>query len=144
MKTMSSATARCHPAFDGGRDSMRSRSSTHQGTCCGRELFSEVLDLATGVGILVYTLAPFALPALALVAVTGVLLLIPLFAGAILAAPILLRRHWRRSHARASRARQLAPPERKVRRPRVSTLGATGDPTEILGEVSASQNAGHS
>jgi hypothetical protein len=91
---MSDSTARCRPAFAHGRDSKRSRSSGHRGTRCGRELFSEVLDLATGLGPLTLSLALFALPALALVAVAAVVLLTPLLVGAMLAAPILLGRHW--------------------------------------------------
>lgn len=132
MKTMSSSTARCRPGFDAGWDSPQSHSSTHQRTCCGREVFSEVLDLATGVGLLVFTLAPFALPAIALVAVAAVVLMIPALVGAMLAVPILLGRRWWRSHARPSRVSQAATVGPQVRRPGVSTLGASGDPTEIV------------
>ena len=41
------------------------------------ELVSEVFDLAAGAGMLIFTLAPFALPALALAALAAVALLIP-------------------------------------------------------------------
>jgi hypothetical protein len=60
----------------------------------GIELLSEVSDLVTGAGLLIFVLAPFALPGLALAAVAIVVLLIPVLIGAILAAPILLVRRW--------------------------------------------------
>jgi hypothetical protein len=123
---------RCRPASDQGWSSERNRWSKPQGTCCGRELFSEALDLATGVGLLIFTLAPFALPALALVAVAAVLLMFPLLVGAMLATPILLGRRWWRSHAQPSRVSQPAAVGLEVRRPGVSTPGASGDPTEIV------------
>jgi hypothetical protein len=127
---ISDSTARGGRAFDHGWNSNSKRD--RQATCCDRKLFSEVLDLATGVGLLVFTLAPFALPALALVAVAAVLLMIPVLVGAILAAPILVGWRWWRSHARASRVSQPATVGREVRRPGVSTPGASGDPTEIV------------
>jgi hypothetical protein len=46
-------------------------------TPSGLELLSEVSDLTAGLAILTFTLAPLALPALALTALTAVLLLIP-------------------------------------------------------------------
>ena len=58
------------------------------------ELVSEVSGLVTGAGLLIFVLAPFALPGLALAAVAIVVLLIPFLIGAILAAPILLVRRW--------------------------------------------------
>lgn len=73
----------------------------------GVEPISEVSDLAAGAGILVFTLAPFALPALLMMAVVAVALAIPpLVVGAILAAPILLTRRWRRSRDRTTIARR--------------------------------------
>ena len=48
----------------------------------------------TGAGLLIFVLAPFALPGLALAAVAIVVLLIPVLIGAILTAPILLVRRW--------------------------------------------------
>lgn len=117
------------------------RLSKPRTTCCGRELFSEVLDLATGVGLLIFTLAPSALPALALMAVAAVVLLIPVLVGPILATPILLGRHWWRSHARASRVSQRTIPGREVRRAGVSTLGASRDPMEIVDTECQSLNA---
>ena len=91
---MSDSTPRGGPACDEGWDSKRIRLSKPQATRRGRELIHEVLDLATGVGLLIFTLAPFALPALALIVVGAVVLLIPVLVGAILATPILLGRHW--------------------------------------------------
>jgi hypothetical protein len=64
----------------------------------GTELLSEVSDLVTGAGLLIFVLAPFALPGLALAAVAIVVLLIPVLIGAILTAPILLV--WRWWHSR--------------------------------------------
>jgi hypothetical protein len=58
-----------------------------------------VSDLAAGLGILTFTLAPLAIPALALTALTAVVLLIPVLGGALLAAPFLLAgRCWRARH----------------------------------------------
>jgi hypothetical protein len=141
VKIMSDSSARSRPASDPGWNSKRSHSSTHQAASCGRELFGEVLDLATGVGLLVFTLAPFALPALALVAVAGVLLMIPVLVGAILATPILLGRHWWRSHARASLVSQPAVRGRELPRAGVSNLGASGDRAEIVDTESLSLKA---
>lgn len=74
----------------------------------GIELVSEVSDLAFGIGLLIFVLAPLALPALALAAVAIVVLLIPMLAGTILAAPILLMRHlWKsREHTFAAEMRR--------------------------------------
>ena len=53
-------------------------------------------DLAVGAGMLTFTLAPFALPGLALTALVAVMLLIPALALALLLAPFLVaRRCWR-------------------------------------------------
>ncbi len=60
----------------------------------GIELVSEMSGLAAGAGMLLFVLAPLALPALALAAVATVVLLIPPIVGAILTAPILLLRRW--------------------------------------------------
>jgi hypothetical protein len=55
-----------------------------------------VADLALGVGLLIFVLAPFALPFLALLALVAVLMLIPVLPVALLLAPLLLaRRDWR-------------------------------------------------
>jgi len=79
---ISDSAARGRPEFDHGSNSKSNGFSMPQATCCGRELFSEVLDLATGVGLLTFTLAPLALPALALVAVAAALLMISVLVGA--------------------------------------------------------------
>lgn len=81
---------------------------THQSPRSGLDLVSEVSDLATGAGLLIFTLAPFALPALALTVLAGSLLLIPVVAGPLLAAPFLLARHWWRSRDRRSPATSAA------------------------------------
>jgi hypothetical protein len=53
-------------------------------------------DLAVGAGMLIFMLAPFSLPVLALTALAAVALLIPAAVGAMLAAPFLqARRRWR-------------------------------------------------
>ena len=66
------------------------------------DLISEVSDLVTGAGILLFVLAPFALPFLALLAFVGIVLLIPVVLGAMLVTPVLVARRWRRPHARSS------------------------------------------
>jgi hypothetical protein len=66
------------------------------------EFVSEVSDLAAGAAMLTFTLAPFALPALALTVFAAVALLIPGVVGVVLAAPFLLARRWRRSRGRLS------------------------------------------
>ena len=63
-----------------------------------------------------FTLAPFALPALALVAVAAVLLMIPVLVATMLATPILLGGRWWRSYARPSRVSQPATVALEVRR----------------------------
>jgi len=64
------------------------------------ELVSEVSDLAAGVGLLIFTLTPLALPALAPTALVAIVLLIPALVGAMLAAPFLLAWRWRRARDR--------------------------------------------
>ena len=74
------------------------------------EFVGEVADLAVGAGILTFTLAPFALPALALIALTAAVLLIPALAVALLLAPFLVARGWWRSRDRAAHATRSGPP----------------------------------
>jgi hypothetical protein len=76
--------------------------SAHQSQS-GLELVSELSDLAAGAGILIFALAPFSLPALALTAVAAVALLVPALVGLVLAAPFLLARRWWRSGDRHHR-----------------------------------------
>lgn len=65
-------------------------------TRSGFEVVSGVSDVAAGAGMLIFMLAPFSLPVLALTALAAVALLIPAVVGAVLAAPFLLaRRQWR-------------------------------------------------
>jgi hypothetical protein len=65
-------------------------------TRSGFEFVSGLSDLAAGAGMLIFMLAPFSLPVLALTALAAVALLIPAVVGAVLAAPFLLaRRRWR-------------------------------------------------
>ena len=71
-------------------------------------LVSEVTDPAAVAGMLIFTLAPFILPALTLTALAAVALLIPALAGAVLVAPILLTRRWWRSRDRSSGATEPA------------------------------------
>jgi hypothetical protein len=70
----------------------------------GREFVGELTGLAAGLGMLIFTLAPFALPALALIAVVAVVVVLPVLAGALLAAPFLLAQSWLRSPERPARA----------------------------------------
>ena len=60
------------------------------------EMIGEVADLMVGVGMLTLTLAPFAVPALALTALVALVLLIPAVVIALPLAPfVLARRYWR-------------------------------------------------
>ena len=59
----------------------------HRTTMSGLEFVSEVSDLAAGAGMLIFTLAPFALPVLALTALAAVALLVPAVVGVVLAGP---------------------------------------------------------
>jgi hypothetical protein len=78
----------------------------HQTTPSCLEFVSEVSDLAVGLGVLIFTLAPFALPVLVLAALAAGALLIPPVVGVVLAGPFLLARRWwpSRSPVRRSRA----------------------------------------
>ncbi|HXD63201.1 MAG TPA: hypothetical protein VNV17_01215 [Solirubrobacteraceae bacterium] len=67
-------------------------------------MIGEVADLAVGAGILTFALAPFALPALALIALTAAVLLIPALGVAVLLAPLLVARAWWRSRGRSAHA----------------------------------------
>lgn len=69
-------------------------------TLSGLDFFGEVSDLAAGLGMLVLPLAPFALPALALIMLAAGALLIPVVVGLVLAAPVLQARRWWRSRDR--------------------------------------------
>jgi hypothetical protein len=75
----------------------------------GVELVSEVSDLAAGAGMLTFTLAPLALPCLALVALTAVALLLPVLAVALPFAPFMAAGRYWRSHDRSSAATRSAP-----------------------------------
>jgi membrane protein implicated in regulation of membrane protease activity len=72
------------------------------------EFVGELADLLTGLGLVVFTLAPFAVPLLALSALASAALLIPAAVGVVLAAPWVLARRWRRSPNRATRQRRSA------------------------------------
>jgi hypothetical protein len=76
----------------------------------GIELVSEVSDLAVGVGMLTFTLAPFALPFLALLALAAVAFVIPVLGVALLIAPLLLARRYLRSRNRSPVAQRSALP----------------------------------
>ena len=80
----------------------------HQASPRGLELVSEVDDLAVGIGMLTFVLAPFALPGLALVALTMAVLMIPALGIALLVAPFLVARRCWRSRDRRSAANRLA------------------------------------
>jgi len=99
---MSNPAPLSQTASDQGRRNRAADPSAKQTTPSGLELVSEVSDLTAGLGILTFTLAPLALPALALTALTAVLLLIPVLAGALLAAPFLLAGRWWRARHRRS------------------------------------------
>ena len=105
---MSNRAALPHTVSDQGRGSRGSDPSAKQQTTpSGLELVSEVSDLAAGLGLVIFTLAPLALPALALTALVAVLLLIPAFVGAMLAVPFVLAGRWSRARHRPSGATTL-------------------------------------
>jgi membrane protein implicated in regulation of membrane protease activity len=62
------------------------------------EFVSEGSDLATGVAILTFALAPFALPLLALTVLVAAMLAIPALLGAMLVGPLVIA--WRRWRSR--------------------------------------------
>ncbi len=104
----------------------------------GAEFVSEVSDLAAGAGIFLFAVAPFALPALALVAVVmaivAVALIIPLLVAAAVAAPILLMRRWWRSRDRtiaAGRRRDDHRGTRRIERERKARQGVAGHRSEL-------------
>jgi hypothetical protein len=76
-----------------------------QTTPSALEFVEELSDLAAGLGILTFTLAPLAIPALALTALLAGLLLIPVLLGAMLAAPFLLASRWWRTRDRGTNRR---------------------------------------
>lgn len=98
----------------------------------GFEFVSGLSDLAAGAGMLIFMLAPFSLPVLALAALAAVALLIPAVVGAVLAAPFLqARRRWR-SRDRLSADTKPSKPSRRgdgeARMRRRRSFGALGRP----------------
>jgi len=94
------------PVSDQGRRNRAGNPSAKQQTTpSGLELVEELSDLAAGLGILTFTLAPLAIPALALTALLALPLLIPVLLGAMLAAPFLLASRWLRARDRRSSGR---------------------------------------
>ena len=99
----------------------------HRTTMSGLEFVSEVSDLAAGAGMLIFTLAPFALPVLALSALAAVALLVPAVVGVVLAGPLLLAWLWWRSRDRVSRdARPARAGKGEAGIPRRRSVGAVG------------------
>jgi hypothetical protein len=80
--------------------SSTSRASGSAQSQSGLAFVSDLSYLAAGAGILIFTLAPFSLPALALTALATVALLIPALVGLVFAAPFVLARRWWRSRVR--------------------------------------------
>jgi hypothetical protein len=72
------------------------------------ELVSEVPARAARAGMLIFTLAPFVLPALALTALAALAFLVLALASVVLAAPVLLPRWWWRCRDRWSGATEPA------------------------------------
>jgi hypothetical protein len=95
-------------SITGSRNPTSGISPGHQASPRGLELVSEVDDLAVGIGMLTVALAPFALPGLALVALTMAVLMIPALGIALLLAPFLVARRCWRSRDRPSAADRLA------------------------------------
>jgi hypothetical protein len=73
-----------------------------------RELVSEVPDRAAGAGMLIFTLARFELPALALTALAAVAFLVLALASVVLVARVLRTQRWRRCRDRWSGATEPA------------------------------------
>ena len=86
-------------------------------------MVSEVDDLAVGIGMLTFVLAPFVLPCSALVALTMAVLMIPALGIALLVAPFLLARRCWCSRDRRSAANRLLPAS--ARRTRATREGPT-------------------
>jgi len=85
-----------------------------------------VSDLAVGTGMPIFTLAPFALPVLAL-ALAAVALLIPAVVGVVLGGPFPLARRWWRSRDRVSRdAKPARAGNGEAGMPRRRSVGAVG------------------
>ena len=98
LDTEGATTARTE-SITGSRDPTSGVWPGHQASPSGLDLVSEVADLAVGAGILTVALAPFALPALALIALTMAVLMIPALGIALLLSPYLVaRRCWRSRH----------------------------------------------
>jgi hypothetical protein len=97
-------TATLPRSITGPGNRTRSTSPEHQTPPSGLTLVSEIADLAVGAGMLTFTLAPFALPGVALIALTTALLLIPALCVALLLAPVLVARRWWRSRNRSPSA----------------------------------------
>ena len=98
----------------------------HQTTPSGLEFVSEVSDLAVGTGMPIFTLAPFALPVLAL-ALAAVALLIPAVVGVVLGGPFPLARRWWRSRDRVARdAKPARAGNGEAGMPRRRSVGAVG------------------
>lgn len=92
-----------HTVADQGRRNRAGNALPKQQTTpSALEVVSEVSDLAAGLGILTFTLAPLAIPALALTALLALPLLIPVLLGAMLAPPFLLASRWLRARDRSS------------------------------------------
>lgn len=92
--------------------------SRQRTTDSGLELVTEVSDLAAGAGIITFTLAPLALPALALTLLLIVPLLVPALIGALVAVPILVLRRLRQPRDRPHGAAQPAGAGGQPARPR--------------------------
>ena len=107
--TTGATTARTE-AITGSRNPTSGVSPRHQASPSGLDLVSEVADLAIGAGLLTFVLAPFALPALALIALTMAVLMIPALGIALLLAPYLVAQRGRRSRDRPPAATGLARP----------------------------------
>jgi hypothetical protein len=98
-------------------------------TRSGFEFVSGLSDLAAGAGILIFMLAPFSLPVLALTALAAVALLIPAVVGVVLAAPLLLaRRQWRSRDRLSGDTKPSRRGDGEARMRRRRSFGALGRP----------------
>jgi hypothetical protein len=72
------------------------------------ELVSEMPDRAAGAGMIIFTLAPFACPALTLTELAAMAFLVLALASVVLIAPVLRTQRWWRCRDRWSGATELA------------------------------------
>ena len=107
--TRGATTARTE-SITGSRNPTSGVSPGHRASPSGLDRVSQAAALAVGAGMLTSALAPFARPALALIALTMAVLVIPALGVALLLAPYLVARRGWRSRDRPPAATGVARP----------------------------------